>query len=46
MDAITIDAAKKAFNNGLWNGINPTQPATREEVAAMVERAFEKLSVK
>lgn len=41
MDGISIDAAKTAFLNGFFNWERPNEPATREEVAAMVERAFE-----
>ena len=44
MENITIDSAKTAFENGIWNGLDPKQPASREEVAAMIQRAFEKLS--
>ena len=44
MDGINIPAAKTAFENWFWNGLNPTQPVTREEAATMVERCFEKLS--
>lgn len=43
MDNISIDSAKKAFENGFFNGERPQDTATREEVAAMVERAYEKL---
>lgn len=42
MDAITIEDAKKAVESGIWNGTNPQAPATREEVAAMIQRASQK----
>lgn len=44
MDGISIESAKTAFTNGFWNGERPKDTVTREEAAAMVERAFEKLS--
>ncbi len=43
MDWINIEEAKKAFEAWIWNGLNPTTPASREEVAAMIMRALEKL---
>lgn len=42
MDAISIEDAKKAREAHIWNGTNPTAPATREEVAAMIYRASQK----
>lgn len=42
MDAITIEDAKKAVTSGIWNGTNPQAPATRQEVAAMIERSKRK----
>ena len=42
MEQISIEEAKKAFEAGIWNGLNPTQPASREEVAAMISRALTK----
>ena len=44
MENITIESAKTAFTNWFWNGQNPKNSATREEVAAMIERVFEKLT--
>jgi len=44
MENITIPSAREAFTNGFWNGLNPQQPASREEVAAICQRLFEKLS--
>ena len=43
MEGINIDKAKDAYDLGLWNGLNPTQNASREEVATMVLRWLEKL---
>lgn len=43
MEEINIDKAKEAFEKGLWNGLNATQTASREEVATMVLRGLEKL---
>ena len=45
MENITIDSAKKAFENGLWSGTNPQGTASREEMAAVVQRAYDKLLV-
>jgi len=39
MEDINIEDARIAFLNGYWNGENPTKPITREEAAAMIERA-------
>ncbi len=39
MDNISIEDAKKALEAKIWNGENPKQPSTREEVAAMIYRA-------
>jgi len=44
MENITIPSAKDAFEAGIWNGLNPQMPATRQETAAMIQRAIEKLS--
>lgn len=44
MDNITIDAAKTAFENNLWNGERPKDPITREECAAIVQRALDSLA--
>ena len=44
MENITIPAAKDAFEAGIWNGLNPQMPATRQETAAMIQRAIEKIS--
>ena len=43
MEGISIEDAKKAFEENIWNGLNPKEPATREEVAAMIHRALEQL---
>ena len=43
MDSINIEDAKKAFESKIWNWTNPTNTATREEVAAMIYRAIESL---
>lgn len=40
---INIEAAKTAFLNGIWNGMDATKPASREEVAAMVQRALDSM---
>lgn len=42
MENITIDSAKQAFEAGIWNWLNPKNPASREEVAAMIFRAINK----
>jgi hypothetical protein len=44
MENITIESAKEAFEAGIWNGLDPKNPASREEVAAMVYRAMQKLN--
>ena len=41
MSEINIEKAKEAFELGLWNGENPKQPASREEVATMILRGLE-----
>lgn len=43
MEWINIEKAKEAFEKGLWNGLNASQTASREEVATMVLRGLEKL---
>lgn len=43
MENISIDSAKDAMTEGFWNGLSPKETATREEVAAMVMRAYNKL---
>ena len=42
MEWINIEKAKEAFTLGIWNGLNPTKPASREETATMILRAIEK----
>jgi hypothetical protein len=44
MEKITIPAAQVAFESGIWNGLNPQQPASREETAAMIQRAIDNLN--
>ena len=44
MDSISIEDAKKAFEDGIWNGLDPKNPASREEVAAVVYRAIQKMA--
>lgn len=46
MEWINIESAKKAFEKGIWNGLNATAPVTREETAAMIMRAIEKFILK
>ena len=46
MSEIHIEAAKKAFEKGIWNGMNATAPVTREEAAAMIMRAIESFILK
>jgi len=46
MEGINIESAKKAFEKGIWNGMNATAPVTREEAAAMVMRAIESFILK
>ena len=41
MQNITIEDAKKALESKVWNGERAQEPATREEVAAMIHRAIE-----
>ena len=43
MSEITIEDAKKALEAKIWNGTDPKKPASREEMAAVVYRAIEKL---
>jgi len=43
MSNITIEAAKKSFEAGIWNGQRPQETASREEVAAMIQRAMENI---
>jgi hypothetical protein len=43
MDKITIEDAVKALENGIWNGERASAPASREEVAAMIQRALQAL---
>jgi len=43
MEWINIEKAKEAFEKWLWNGLDATKPATREEVATMILRWLEKL---
>jgi len=40
-DNIDIEKAKTAMDNGFWNGLNPRQPASRQEVATMIESMYE-----
>lgn len=40
MQSITIEDAKTAVTDGIWNGERAKEPATREEVAAMIERSL------
>lgn len=44
MEKIKLESAKKAFELGIWNGLEWEKPVTREEAAAMIFRALEKLS--
>jgi len=44
MEKIKLESAKKAFELGIWNGLEWDKPVTREEAAAMILRALEKLS--
>lgn len=43
MANITLDEAKKAFEQGMWNWLNPKNNSTREETATMIYRSIEKL---
>ena len=43
MENINIEKAKEAFTLWLWNGLDATKPASREEVATMILRWLEKL---
>ena len=42
MENINIEKAKEAFTLGIWNGLDATKPASREETATMILRAIEK----
>lgn len=46
MNEINIEEARKAFVEGIWNGERATQTVTREEAAAMIQRAIDKLTAK
>ena len=41
MENITIESAKQAMLNSFWNGERPQDAITREEAAALVQRAYE-----
>ena len=43
MDNIKLESAKKAFENWFYNWLDWDKTATREEVAAMIERVYEKI---
>ncbi len=43
MENINIEKAKEAMTNWFWSWINPTWTASREEVATMNQRVYEKL---
>lgn len=43
MENINIEDAKKAFEAKIWNGERPTEPASREEVSAMIYRALQQI---
>lgn len=43
MNDINIPKAVEAFENWFWNWKEPTKPASREEVATMMQRVYEKL---
>ena len=43
MENITIDSAKKALENKIWNWERPSDIVTREECAAMVQRLYDKI---
>lgn len=43
MQNITIEDAKKALEAKIWNGERAQEPASREEVGAMIFRALESL---
>lgn len=38
---IKLESARKAFDKNIWNGMDWDKPATREQVAAMIDRALE-----
>lgn len=38
---IKLESARKAFDNNIWNWLDGDKVATREQVAAMIERALE-----
>lgn len=43
MEWINIEKARDAYNLGIWNWLDATKPASREETATMILRAIEKL---
>lgn len=43
MENINIEEAKRAFTNKLWNGERATEPITREEAAAIIQRALDSI---
>jgi hypothetical protein len=45
MEWITLQGAKDALTNWFWNWERPTETASREEVATMIERMYEKLKL-
>jgi hypothetical protein len=43
MENITIDSAKKALENKIWNWERASETVTREECAAMIQRLYDKI---
>lgn len=43
MENIKIESAKRAVTNWIWNWERPQEQASREEVASMIQRMYEKL---
>jgi hypothetical protein len=43
MENIKLESAKRAFENWIWNWLEPNKPITREEAASMIQRALDKI---
>ena len=43
MENIDLELAKEGFELGLWNGLNPREPISRQEAVVVIMRAMEKL---
>jgi len=41
VDNINLESAKEGYKKGIWNWLNPRQPASRQEVVTMLMRGLE-----